>query len=132
MHSACRRTTLVDRLIGNEQRRLRTVLVRYLLLILVCLVAVTWSANAGARSARDGLDASPALESSMQRPRLRATQGDGMSLSEAIDSVRRGGNVERIISAETKISGGREVHHIKVLTKDGKVKTHTRPGRKRN
>ena len=53
-----------------------------------------------------------------------------MSLSEAIDSVRRGGNVERVISAETKVSGGREVHHIKVLTKDGKVQTHKVQGRK--
>jgi DNA-binding transcriptional ArsR family regulator len=55
-----------------------------------------------------------------------------MSLSQAIQSVRRNGNVERIISAETKVSGGRETHHIKVLTKDGKVKTHRVPGRTRN
>ncbi len=82
--------------------------------------------------ADDGLDALPGFESSIDRPRLEAMQGDGMSLSEAIDSVRRGGNVKQIISAETKVSGGREVHHIKVLTKDGKVKTHTRPGRTRN
>ena len=105
---------------------------RNLLIIFVCLVVAGWSANAEARIARDGLDASPGFESSIDRPRLEAMQGDGMSLSEAIDSVRRSGNVERIISAETKISGGREVHHIKVLTKDGKVQTHTRPGRKRN
>jgi len=26
-----------------------------------------------------------------------------------------------LVSAETKVSGGRETHHIKVLTKDGKV-----------
>ena len=82
--------------------------------------------------ADDSLDASPGFESSMDRPRLEATQGDGMSLSEAIESVRRGGNVKQIISAETKVSGGRVVHHIKVLTKDGKVQTHTRPGGKRN
>ena len=55
---------------------------------------------------------------------------DGMSLSEAIESVRRrtGG---RVVSAETKVSGGREVHHIKVLTKDGKVKTHKVNGPRR-
>ena len=82
--------------------------------------------------ADDSLDASPGFESSIERPILRTVQGDGMSLSEAIESVRRGGNVETILSAETKVSGGREVHHIKVLTKDGKVQTHTRPGRKRN
>ena len=57
-------------------------------------------------------------------------QSDGKSLSEAVEQVRRqtGG---RILSAETKVSGGREVHHIKVLTKDGKVKTHKVQGRKR-
>ena len=55
---------------------------------------------------------------------------DGMSLSEAIESVRRrtGG---RVVSAETKVQGGREVHHIKVLTKDGKVKTHRVNGSRR-
>ena len=58
-----------------------------------------------------------------------STQSDGMSLSEAIESVRRktGG---RVVSAETKIQGGREVHHIKVLTKDGKVRTHKVNGRR--
>ena len=49
-------------------------------------------------------------------------QGNCMSLSEAIESVRRrtGG---KVLSAETRVQGGREVHHIKVL-KDGKVRTH--------
>ena len=57
-------------------------------------------------------------------------KGDGMSLSEAIESVRRqtGG---RIVSATTKVSGNREVHHIKVLMKDGKVKTVKVSGRDR-
>jgi hypothetical protein len=54
---------------------------------------------------------------------FNTTQGC-MSLSQAVDSVRRRGNVKQVISAETKVSGGREVHHVKVLTKDGKVKTH--------
>ena len=55
---------------------------------------------------------------------------DGMSLSEAIESVRRktGG---KILSAETRVQGGREVHHIKVLTEDGKVRTHKVNGRRR-
>lgn len=56
-------------------------------------------------------------------PEFQVTQSNCMSLSQAIESVRRrtGG---RVVSAETKVSGGREVHHIKVLTDDGKVKTH--------
>jgi uncharacterized membrane protein YkoI len=46
-----------------------------------------------------------------------------MSLSDAIESVRsRTGG--RVVSAETRVSNGREVHHIKVLTEDGKVRTH--------
>ena len=62
-------------------------------------------------------------------PQLGVAQ-DGMSLSEAIESVRRktGG---KILSAETRVQGGREVHHIKVLTKDGKVRTHKVNGRRR-
>lgn len=62
---------------------------------------------------------------------FEATQSNGMTLSQAVESVRRRGNVERVISAHTKVSGGREVHHIKVLTKDGKVRTHTVQGQKR-
>ena len=59
---------------------------------------------------------------------LLVAQSDGMSLSEAVEQVRRQYN-GRIVSAETKRSGNREVHHIKVLTEDGKVKTVKIPGR---
>ncbi len=58
-----------------------------------------------------------------------AQQG-GMTLSQAIESVRRRTN-GRVVSAETRVQGGREVHYIKVLTKDGKVKTHKVSGRSR-
>jgi len=64
------------------------------------------------------------------KPENRVMQSGGKSLSEAVDQVRRQTN-GRILSAETKVSGNREVHHIKVLTKDGKVKTHKVQGRKR-
>lgn len=58
----------------------------------------------------------------VNEPELRVAQGNCMSLSDAIELVRRrtGG---KVISAETKVQGGREVHHVKVLTKDGKVRT---------
>ena len=59
------------------------------------------------------------------------TQRNCTTLSQAVEQVRRRGNVERVISAQTRVSGGREVHHIKVLTKDGKVRTHTVNGCKR-
>ncbi len=63
-------------------------------------------------------------------PQLEVAQNNGMTLSEAIESVRRrtGG---RVVSAETRVQNGREVHHIKVLTKDGKVRTHKVNGRRR-
>jgi uncharacterized membrane protein YkoI len=61
---------------------------------------------------------------------FQVAQSNGKSLSEAVEQVRRQTN-GRIISAETKVKNGREVHHIKVLTDDGKVKTHKVQGRKR-
>ena len=61
---------------------------------------------------------------------FQIVQNDGMTLSEAIESVR-GKTDGRILDAQTKTSGDRETHHIKVLTKDGKVKTYKIPGRKR-
>lgn len=61
---------------------------------------------------------------------LLVAQNDGPSLNEAVEQVRRQYN-GRIVSAETRISGKREVHYIKVLTEDGEVKTVRIPGRTR-
>jgi len=57
-----------------------------------------------------------------QRQDLRVAK-DGMTLDQAIESVRRRGDVDRILSAETRRDGDRETHYIRYLTKDGKVKT---------
>ncbi len=54
---------------------------------------------------------------------LQIAQSDCMSLSQAIELIRRSSG-GKVVGAETKVQGGREVHHIRVLTKDGKVKTH--------
>lgn len=64
-------------------------------------------------------------------PRLLVAQNDGPSLSDAVEQVRRQYN-GRIVSAETRVSGNREVHYIKVLTDDGKVKTVRITGRSRS
>ena len=64
-------------------------------------------------------------------PRLLVAQNDGPSLSDAVEQVRRQYN-GRIVSAETRVSGNREVHYIKVLTEDGKVKTVRITGRSRS
>ena len=61
---------------------------------------------------------------------LMIAQSNGPTLSEAVEMVKRQYK-GRIVSAETRTSGGREVHHIKVLTEDGKVKTVRIQGRSR-
>jgi hypothetical protein len=62
---------------------------------------------------------------------IKIAQGNGKTLNEAVEQVRRQYN-GRIVSAETKRSGNREVHHIKVLLDDGKVKTVQVQGRTLN
>jgi len=56
-------------------------------------------------------------------------QGGGLTLSQAVEQVRRQYK-GRIVSAETEIRSGREMHIIKVLTSDGTVKTVRIPGRR--
>lgn len=79
--------------------------------------------------------AAPAVAERPERAAGRAegrylvAQEDGPSLSEAVARVRRQYR-GRIVSAETHVRGNREVHVIKVLTEDGKVKTVTIPGRR--
>jgi hypothetical protein len=63
--------------------------------------------------------------------RFMLAQSGGPSLGEAVEQVRRQYN-GRIVSAETRMSGNREMHVIKVLTEDGKVKTVRIPGRSRD
>ncbi|MEX0977005.1 MAG: hypothetical protein WDZ50_07905 [Woeseia sp.] len=64
--------------------------------------------------------------------RFMIAQSNGPSLGEAVEQVRRQYNNGRIVSAETRMSGNREMHVIKVLTDDGKVKTERIPGRSRD
>lgn len=54
-------------------------------------------------------------------------QCSGLTLGESVEQVRRQYN-GRIVSAETHCNGNCEVHVIKVLTTDGKVKTVRVPG----
>ena len=72
----------------------------------------------------------PATAASDER-RFMVAQSGVPSLGEAVERVRRQYN-GRIVSAETRVSGNREVHVIKVLTEDGKVITERIPGRIRN
>ena len=72
--------------------------------------------------------ASSAESAPVQNDIRMVAQGGGMTLDQAVEQVRRQYN-GRIVSAETRVSGNREVHYIKVLLDDGKVKTVTVPGR---
>jgi uncharacterized membrane protein YkoI len=90
--------------------------VRLLLILMTSLVLTAAPATAQEFDPADG---------------IRIAQNNGMSLSEAVESVRSSTD-GRIVSAETRTKNGREVHHIKVLTPDGKVKTHKIQGRKRD
>ena len=102
--------------------RMRSILTLLILASLACLP--------GRASA---LDLEQALKEQhiqyQQDAEHRVAQSDGMTLAQATESIRRqtGGQV---LSAETRVQGGREVHHIKVL-KDGKVKTYKVNGRRR-
>ncbi|MEL6198616.1 MAG: PepSY domain-containing protein [Pseudomonadota bacterium] len=78
--------------------------------------------TAQAQPVTSATDASGAVAVVADSPAPAAVAQDNVSLEEAVRRVRKqyGG---RIVSAETKTSGGRRVHVIKVLTKDGRVRT---------
>lgn len=92
------------------------------------LVVVSMSPLAGALTGGDAFDELPAYGIDVTEPPLIIAQRGCLSLSDAINQVRRNGNVERVISADTRVSGGRETHIIRVMTTDGRVETHRIPG----
>jgi len=122
----------VKRLVAIGRSTYDTKLMRNLTVLVISLGMLALPVITQARSTGDGVAATGVIESGLELPRLQVAQGGGMNLAEAIESVRRGGNVERVINAYTTVSGGVETHYVKVLTKDGKVKTHKIRGRKRN
>jgi uncharacterized membrane protein YkoI len=98
---------------------------------MACAVLAIVPASASAFDLEDTLQKLQDYRAESGKSDNRVTQNSGgKSLSEAVEQVRRQTNGQ-ILSAETRVSGNREVHHIKVLTKDGKVKTHKVQGRKR-
>lgn len=123
------RRASVKRFVAFGQMTDHTILMKNFTVMAICLGMLALPVIAQARMAGDAVIALGS-EFDMSVPDIRIAQSGGMSLSDAIESLRRSGNVERIIDARTTVSGGRETHHIKVLTKDGKVQTHKIPGRK--
>ena len=104
---------------------------RRLAISLLFTVLALTPVGAGAFDIEESLRQLHGQNQDQQYPEFRAAQSNGgKSLGDAIEQVRRQTD-GRILSAETKVHGNREVHHIKVLTKDGKVKIHQVQGRKR-
>jgi len=96
---------------------------RLTLLLLISTLLLPLAADARLRTAVE-------VDRTAPTP-FEVAQRDGKSLNQAIESVRRRGDVERVLSADTRVEGGREVHYIKVMTKDGTVKTVRVNGRRR-
>ena len=92
--------------------------------LLLLMIALTTSSLALATQKKS--DVTPAE----LPPALAAMQCNGVTLSQAVEQVRRQYN-GRIVSAETQSNGECETHVIKVLTEDGKVKTVRVPGKLR-
>ncbi len=105
---------------------------RRLLPTLLVSIALLVALRGHAADLQNGaiLTIEPATFSGVTSPRkdLHTVQSNGITLSQAVAQVRRQYH-GRIVSAVTKRQGNREVHQIKVLLDDGKVKTVRIPGR---
>ena len=98
------------------------------LFLAIVAAAVLVPAAAGGVDLEESLRQLHVQHRESQTPDLQVAR-DGMTLDQAIESVRRRGDVDRILSAETRRDGDRETHYIRYLTKDGKVKTAKVRGR---
>ncbi|MDH3907798.1 MAG: hypothetical protein OEU83_02130 [Gammaproteobacteria bacterium] len=115
--------------LGSRQIPERKQVIRSILISLTAAVLLMPSA-ANAFDVEEALRQLHVQHQQAPRPDLRVAK-DGMTLDQAIESVRRRGDVDRILSAETRRDGDRETHYIRYLTKDGKVKTEKVRGRSR-
>ena len=121
----------MTRFVAISQRPYHTWRMRIALTLLILAAAALLPLSASAFDLDESLKAGD-IQYDAGQPLMLVAQGDGMSLSQATAEVRRRLKPgDRIISAETRVQGGREVHIIKVLTKDQKVKTHRFNGRRR-
>ena len=100
---------------------MRTLLTTLLISIVLTLSGQGFAAQLAAGVAQDS-----------NAPALSTMQGNGVSLSQAVEQVRRKYEGGQIVDAKTQVSGGREMHVIKVLTENGTVKTERVPGKRRD
>ncbi len=113
------------RFVAINLRSYDTWRMRWVLTMLILCAAASLPGTAAAFDLEESLKQQHVQYSAADT--LFATQG-GMTLQQAIKSIPLQAG-DKVISAETRIEGGREVHYIKVLTKDGKVKTYKVNGR---
>ena len=113
------------RFVAFDLRSYDTWRMRWILTMLILCAAASLPGTAAAFDLEESLKQQHVQYSASDT--LLAAQ-DGMTLQQAIRSIRLNAG-DKVISAETRVEGGREVHYIKVLTKDGKVKTHKVNGR---
>ena len=99
---------------------------RIILTILVAAVILMTASTSTAAPLHSAAIAGDFVEHVVE-PDAAMRQGRCPSLSDAVEQVRSRYN-GRIVGAETRVSGGREIHIIKVLTNDGTVKTVRIPG----
>jgi hypothetical protein len=99
--------------------------------MLLITTLLTLTCVAGAAQLHPGMASDAGAAAVSAAPGLSVNQGGCKTLSQAVEQVRRQYN-GRIVSAETELSGNQEMHVIKVLTADGKVKTVRIPGCRRN
>ena len=95
-------------------------------LLTILLLSATLLASGQGAAAQ----VAPALVRQVVLPALETMQSNGVSLGQAVEQVRRQCNC-RIVSAETKVSGNRETHVIRVVMPDGKVKQFQIAGKRR-
>ncbi|MBT8097356.1 MAG: hypothetical protein KJO19_09990 [Woeseia sp.] len=107
-------------LIAGERRRQGNPMHPIRLTLLICCLAIGAQPGPSWAAVRD-VDRAAVVSLAQQ---------NGPSLSEAVERVRRQYR-GRIVSASTQMRGNREIHVIKVLTEDGKVKTVRIAGRTR-
>jgi len=104
---------------------------RLIATMLLCCISLFAAQGAVAlQVSQDGVFYAGA-ETGPEIPGLDTFQNGGLTLSQAVEQVRRQYNGQ-IVSAETRVQGNQEIHIIKVLTQDGKVKTVRVPGRRLN
>lgn len=98
--------------------------------LLLALAVLVMSLDVGAAASKPGSTPQSGAVEFVAPDEYVANQSAGPTLSQAVEQVRRQYN-GRIVSAETQMQGKQEMHVIKVLTDDGKVKTVRVRGRRR-